>query len=223
MDLEEFEVDHRGPDTTKKGASNSLSIPDALKSINAVWHAASRRARWMDLLGDYAGTERFIIDGGVLLQVHVYFANLPVFSAGHSLIQLIMDDPLLALGKSGDPSFQVLHAFHTLERTLDEFIKRSAVFDVVFWDESRHVTLQTGVGDFEEASRSLARKLLFNHLLKIRQVSVYVFTGLSDPKWREYQFLRKPMFALVNDGGTEQDKIDHFATQALPLPPCLFM
>ncbi|KAF8137669.1 hypothetical protein EV363DRAFT_1581223 [Boletus edulis] len=194
MDLEEFEVDHRGPDTTKKGASNSLSILDALKSINAAWHAASRRARWMDLLGDYAGTEPFIIDG-------------------HSLIQLIMDDPLLALGKSGDPSFQVLHAFHTLERTLDEFIKRSAVFDVVFWDESRHVTLRTGVGDFEEASRSLARKLLFNHLLKIRQVSVYVFTGLSDPKWREYQFLRKPMFALVNDGGTEQDKIDHFATQ----------
>ena len=33
-----------------------------------------------------------------------------------------------------DPSFQILHAFHTLERTLDEFIKRSAVFDVVFWD-----------------------------------------------------------------------------------------
>ena len=33
-----------------------------------------------------------------------------------------------------DPSFQILHAFYTLERTLDEFIKRSAVFDVVFWD-----------------------------------------------------------------------------------------
>lgn len=47
------------------------------------------------------------------------------------------------------------------------------------------------MGAFEEASRSLARKLLFNHLLKIRQVSVYVFAGLSDPKWREYQFLRK--------------------------------
>jgi hypothetical protein len=106
-----------------------------------------------------------------------------------------------------DPSFQILHAFHTLECTLGEFIKRSAVFDIVFWDgefvprshldtvlklvESRHIALRTGVGDFEEASRSLARKLLFSHLLKIRQVSVYVFTGLSDPKWLEYQFLRK--------------------------------
>ena len=33
-----------------------------------------------------------------------------------------------------DPSFQILHAFHTLERTLGEFIMRSAVFDIVFWD-----------------------------------------------------------------------------------------
>ena len=47
------------------------------------------------------------------------------------------------------------------------------------------------MGGFEEASRSLARKLLFNHLLSIRQVPVYVFAGLFDPKWREYQFLRK--------------------------------
>ncbi|KAF8556866.1 P-loop containing nucleoside triphosphate hydrolase protein [Imleria badia] len=196
MDLEEFEVNHRGSVATTNDATSSLSIPDALKWIDAEWHTASRRARWMDLLGDYAGTEPFIIDG-------------------HSLIQLVIDDPLLALGKTGDPSFQILHAFHTLERTLDQFIKRSAVFDVVFWDENRHVALKRGVGAFEEASRSLARKLLFNHLLKIRQVSVYVFTGLSDPQWREYLFLRKPMFALVNDGGRDQDSIDPFATKRL--------
>ena len=36
--------------------------------------------------------------------------------------------------KESDPSFQILHAFHILERTLGEFIKRSAVFDIVFWD-----------------------------------------------------------------------------------------
>ncbi|KAF8551588.1 P-loop containing nucleoside triphosphate hydrolase protein [Imleria badia] len=196
MDLEEFEVNHRGSDTTANHATSSLSIPDALKWMDGEWHTTSRRARWMDLLGDYAGTEPFIIDG-------------------HSLIQLVISDPLLALGKTGDPSFQILHAFHTLERTLDQFIKRSAVFDVVFWEENRHVTLKSGVGAFEDASRSLARKLLFNHLLKIRRVSVYVFTGLSDPKWREYQFVRKPMFALVNDGDTDQVSIDPFATQRL--------
>lgn len=63
MDLEEFEVDHRRVDTTSNNAASLLSVPDALKWIDAEWHTASRRARWMDLLGDYAGIEPFVIDG----------------------------------------------------------------------------------------------------------------------------------------------------------------
>ena len=35
-----------------------------------------------------------------------------------------------------DPSFQILHAFHILERTLLEFKKRSAEFEIVFWTGS---------------------------------------------------------------------------------------
>lgn len=65
MDLEEFEVDHPGSKGTTNDATSSLSIPDALKWIDAEWHTAGKRARWMDLLGDYAGIERFIIDGSV--------------------------------------------------------------------------------------------------------------------------------------------------------------
>ena len=33
-----------------------------------------------------------------------------------------------------DPSFQVLHARYSLERTLENFLRRGAVFDVVFWE-----------------------------------------------------------------------------------------
>ena len=102
MDLEEFEVKRRGSDTATKDATRSLSIPEALKLIDAEWHTASRRARWMDLLGDYAGTEPFIIDGRVLSQVfHACFTDLRALSIGHSLIQLVIEDPLLALGKPG--------------------------------------------------------------------------------------------------------------------------
>ncbi|KAG9309998.1 hypothetical protein JVU11DRAFT_10032 [Chiua virens] len=196
MDLEEFEVDHNQVDADTNDGKIPLSVPDALKRVDAEWHTASRRARWMDLLGDYAGIEPFIIDG-------------------HSLIDLVIGDPLLAVGKPDDPSFQILHAFHILERTLDQFIKRSAVFDVVFWDDTRHIALRTGVGTFEEASRSLARKLLFDHLRNLPQVSVYSFTGLSDANWKEYRFLRKPMFALVNDGGTDGGSEDHFSAHRL--------
>jgi hypothetical protein len=101
MDLEEFEVKRRGPDIATNDVTGSLSIPKALERIDAEWHTASRRARWMDLLGDYAGTEPFIIDGSTIASSHACFANLRDFSIGHSLIQLVVDDPLLALGKPG--------------------------------------------------------------------------------------------------------------------------
>ncbi|KAH7883469.1 hypothetical protein F5I97DRAFT_1931024 [Phlebopus sp. FC_14] len=169
MDLEEFEVDEQNGDL---GPSAPPTIPEIFDWINIRWHAASRRARWMDLLGDYAGIEPFIIDG-------------------HSLIQLVIEDPLLALDKPGDPSFQILHATDILERTLGEFIKRSAQFDIVFWDENCHLALATGSGGFTESSRSLARRLLFKHLLTIPGICVHTFTNLSDPKWIEYQLLQK--------------------------------
>ena len=65
MDLEEFEE-----------SSQSLTVPssvfksarDALDCLDRVWFInATRSARWMDLLGDYAGDEPFIIDGRLSL------------------------------------------------------------------------------------------------------------------------------------------------------------
>ena len=33
-----------------------------------------------------------------------------------------------------DISFQILHAIHSLEKLLKDFIRRGAVFEIVFWD-----------------------------------------------------------------------------------------
>lgn len=61
MDLERFnEVEN----LHASRSAESLSPDEALEEIDNEWYSpASRRARWMDLLGDYAGGERFIIDG----------------------------------------------------------------------------------------------------------------------------------------------------------------
>jgi len=95
MDLEEFDLADRGTDE-EDTLPDSLAVSEALKWADAVWHAASRRARWMDLIGDYAGQEPFVVDGISAIQVViVYLIQL----SGHSLIQLVLDDPLLALAK----------------------------------------------------------------------------------------------------------------------------
>jgi hypothetical protein len=42
-----------------------MSAIEALKYIDDHWYKeiGGKKARWMDLIGDYAGNERFILDG----------------------------------------------------------------------------------------------------------------------------------------------------------------
>lgn len=42
-----------------------MSAIEALKYIDDYWYKeiGGKKARWMDLIGDYAGNERFILDG----------------------------------------------------------------------------------------------------------------------------------------------------------------
>ena len=42
-----------------------MNAVEALKCIDDRWYrrVAGKKARWMDLIGDYAGNERFILDG----------------------------------------------------------------------------------------------------------------------------------------------------------------
>lgn len=68
MDLEEFDFADQDPDA-EETFPDSLAVSDALKWADAVWHAASRRARWMDLIGDYAGQEPFVVDGIECIQL----------------------------------------------------------------------------------------------------------------------------------------------------------
>lgn len=103
-----------------------------------------------------------------------------------------------------------------MERFLDEMMKRSAVFDVVFWEgqclvfflhspiicasadmdwllnflDLRHGTLKTGSPDFVSTSRALARQLLFAHLVQhadTMRLNVFTFEGLEDPEWDKYR------------------------------------
>jgi ATP-dependent RNA helicase DDX60 len=60
--------------------TSTYSATDALEHIDQAWYTlANKRARWMDLLGDYAGTEPFVIDGmflalGSMLLVLTYLS-----------------------------------------------------------------------------------------------------------------------------------------------------
>ena len=68
---------------------------------------------------------------------------------------------------------------------------RSLLRDHVF-TVNHHATLRPDRSAFTTASRSLARTLLFRHLLKL-DIDVHVFEHLSDPLWLEYEARKKVM------------------------------
>ena len=63
MDLENFE---KGPPELHVQIScqdDYLWPNTALRTLDNIWYTeATRRARWMDLIGDYGGKETFFID-----------------------------------------------------------------------------------------------------------------------------------------------------------------
>ena len=88
----------------KKGAS--LSTEGAIRFIDEKWHCAiAKRGRWMDLIGDYAGSERFILDGKTAPSSEDTSALLTEKKSGtqtgEALFQRVLDDSLLALGREG--------------------------------------------------------------------------------------------------------------------------
>ncbi|KAG2062913.1 hypothetical protein BDR04DRAFT_1164479 [Suillus decipiens] len=121
----------------------------------------------MDLIGDYTGAE----------------------PDGHCLLQVVLDDHLLALAKDDDPSFQIIHAIYSLKRI--NFQSRSANFDIVFFDINRHLVLRAGESEFTVASRALARRLLCKHLQSLDSVNILTFASLFDKKWVDYRVRAK--------------------------------
>jgi hypothetical protein len=75
IDLEIFE----NPDEISVSVAqhhSTFSAKEALDHIDEAWYTlANKRARWMDLLGDYAGIEPFIIDGVFFGGVHVLHSH----------------------------------------------------------------------------------------------------------------------------------------------------
>ena len=102
LDLDGFGVnlavvdDHsRRKDTT----AAKLNVQSALRHIDNSWYGErNRRGRQMDLIGDYAGTEPFVLDGNDHLP-SVAQGRLTVGSVGEALLQEVLDDPLLAIAR----------------------------------------------------------------------------------------------------------------------------
>ncbi|KAG8960836.1 hypothetical protein FRC03_006079 [Tulasnella sp. 419] len=147
--------------------------------------------RWMDLIGDYAGMEPFVIDGD-------------------SLCEIVLRDHLLALGRDNDLSFQIMHAYWSVEKILYEFVRCRCVFDVAFFECNFRLSVlddrTTPYDEYVTTSRRFARSLLRRHITTIPDITVLTFQDDRDPLWAQYVITKKPLFIMCNDGGHPTSK-----------------
>jgi hypothetical protein len=77
MDLEGFyDVEYENDSTTSTVSFTTAA--EALKWLDQNWYTTrvARGGRWMDLIGDYAGSESFIIDGTIQCPAYQRYSTL---------------------------------------------------------------------------------------------------------------------------------------------------
>ena len=139
------------------------------------WYAGVG-AKYLDLVGDYAGKENFFIEGDSLL--------LECFNSP---------------GLDFDPGFQLLHAAYLVEKYLHNLLKRGCTFDIVFFEDNSQLCVPPNSKfDYKYL---LARSTIIKHLqTQASNTNVFVFDNPDDAKFLQYLHHSACYFALCSDG-----------------------
>ncbi|KAF3481035.1 uncharacterized protein GIQ15_03794 [Arthroderma uncinatum] len=145
------------------------------------WYA-SLKSRTVDLVGDYAGDELFIIEGDSLL-AHTFADNKLDFN----------------------PGFQLLHAAYILENFLHRLRLRKCNFHIVFFQEHAPLCVPDNMPDGLHARCYLARECMIQHLQRNLAVStpsikVKVFDSYRTREFMDYLSTSGTYFLMCHDG-----------------------
>ncbi|RFU74346.1 dead deah box helicase [Trichoderma arundinaceum] len=159
-----------------------MSPPESVESLINSWYANAWAPR-VDLIGDIAGKEPFLIHGESLIR-HCLEESPADFQDG----------------------FQLLHAVYLVERFLSSFQKRGCDFDVVFFRDLRDLCVPHLSG--YEYKYQFARTVIIKHLQrhakecarKGARASILEFESLSSPEFSDYLRGLPIHFVLCHDG-----------------------
>ncbi|KAK8203086.1 DEAD/DEAH box helicase-like protein [Phyllosticta capitalensis] len=151
-------------------------------------------SRRVDLVGDYAGSEPFLVEGDSLL--------LECFS-----------DELLDF----EDGLQLLHAAFLVERFLNNLTRRGCNFDLVFFEDHERICLPTYAFDAvmakckkntKVAKYLLARAVILRHLqvnlaCASQAIKLMAFPSLQSPEFITALANGGYMFVMMNDGAAD--------------------
>ncbi|KAI0397969.1 P-loop containing nucleoside triphosphate hydrolase protein [Xylariaceae sp. FL0594] len=152
------------------------------------WYSAILSRR-VDLVGDYAGNELFIVEGDSLL-LHCF------------------TDPRIDLRHG----YQLLHAVYCVEKFLFDLQRRKCNFHIVFLASHRDLCIPPSQSSSSSSSTKshharyrLARSAIISHLRRTIPSRVYVFGSPSAPDLWRYMNDAGVYFAMCHDGALEEE------------------
>ncbi|KAF9435528.1 hypothetical protein BGZ76_006111 [Entomortierella beljakovae] len=149
--------------------------------------------RFVDLIGDFGGSDLFVIEGDGLL---FHFISNPT--------KHLLNCNRLEQGYDEEHAVTLMLTFH-IEHFLHSLIERGAVFQVVFFDSHKLV--------WNNDPRLLAaRECVIMHLSRCldskRMAPVLQIPSLYSTEWTKYLEAERPLFVLVDDGTLLDNQVE---------------
>ncbi|KAM0695476.1 hypothetical protein Q7P36_005835 [Cladosporium allicinum] len=145
-------------------------------------------SRRVDLVGDYAGTELFLIEGD-------------------SLLLRCFDDASLDF----NPGLQLLHATYNVEHFLHNLAFRKCNFHIAFFDCNRKLCIPAASDEQDASKYLLAREAIIRHLqTNLAQshpnIKVSVFDSYEGDDFLQYLESTSLYFMMTHDGASAIDR-----------------
>ncbi|TKA25301.1 hypothetical protein B0A50_06205 [Salinomyces thailandicus] len=176
------EGDAASSDDDEEGADGESHESNVLKSYRKL---LSRR---VDLVGDYAGDELFLIEGDSML------------------LRCFNDDQL-----DFHTGLQLLHAVYNVEHLLSNLVRRKCNFHIVFFDSNRELCVPPATRDEDACKYLLARAAIIRHLqVNLSEshptIQVNVFPSYQSEDFAKYLSASGPYFVMMHDGAQPEKR-----------------
>lgn len=150
------------------------------------WYA-KLYSRRVDLVGDFAGSERFLVHGESLL------------------LECLSDQNI-----DFDPGYQLLHASYAVEKFLHGLVSRRCNFHIAFFDDFQEFCVPQSASSATKEKYLLARAAIIRHLQVNLQnvhpdIEVHRFSSTTSDTFTEYLRTTDIYFVLCHDGASVQD------------------
>ncbi|KAI9757509.1 MAG: hypothetical protein M4579_003422 [Chaenotheca gracillima] len=144
--------------------------------------------RVLDLVGDYAGKELFLIEGDSMLLECFQDARID-FENG----------------------FQLLHAVYAVESFLENFVRRKCNFHVAFFDGHEHICIPPDSNPAHRQKYLLARSVVRKHLeARLSEthstIEIHHFSSVEDVVFQDYLEKRALYFVMCHDAASPTDE-----------------